>query len=185
MAQSARPAYTARPGEAIRVFRDDDGSFAIGVGRVRIVSEDDIDMAYVAAVVDDLGRLAHSPAGEAALRRGDAIGLPVLIAKPSPATEPANAWAIPDDLAAATLPEISLSSADGGSVQGTGTGCGSTILYDPADWPAGLPADEGASGDPAAPDRSAILLTMIEQANANAAGKANPLRPDWGVGLQP
>lgn len=175
MVQSIRPAYTARPGEAVRVFRDDDGSFAIGVGRVRIAASDDSDMAYVAAVVDDLGRLAHSPAGEEALRRGDAIGRPVLIRQPAAPTEPANAWAIPDDLAAAILPEVSIKSADGRTIQGTGTGCGSTIAYDPADW--------GDGDDLALPSRTDILLTMIEQANANAAGKSNPTLPDWGVRL--
>ncbi len=177
MAQSARPAYTACPGEAVQVFRDGDGSFAIGVGRVRIAVPDGEDMAYVAAVVDDLGHLAHLPAGEEALCRGDAIGYPVLIAKPSPPTEPANAWAIPDDLASAAMREISVRSADGRTIQGSGAGCGSTIVYDPADWP--------ESGDLALPSRTDILLTMIEQANANAAGKSNPLLPDWGVRLRP
>jgi hypothetical protein len=176
MAQSTRPAYTARPGEAVQVLHDGDGSFAIGMGRVRIAAPDSKDMAYVAAVVDDLGRLAHLPAGEAALCRGDTIGRPVLIAKPSPATEPPNAWAIPDDLASATMREISIRSADGGAVQGTATGCGSTIVYDPADWP--------ESGDLALPSRTDILLTMLEQANANAAGKSNPLLPDWGARLR-
>jgi hypothetical protein len=176
MAQSDRPAYTARPGEAVQVFRDGDGSFAIGVGRIRIAAPDGEDMAYVAAVVDDLGRLAHLPAGEEALCRGDAIGHPVLIVKPSPPTEPANAWAIPDDLASATMLEISVRSADGGAVQGTGTGCGSTIVYDPADWP--------EIGDLALPSRTDILLTMIEQANANAAGKSNPMLPGWGIPLR-
>jgi len=173
MAQSARPAYTARPGEAIRVFRNDDGSFAIGAGRVRIAAVDDIDMAYVAAVIDDLGRLAHTPAGEEALQRGDALGHPVLIAKPSPPADPANAWAVPDDLAAAIMSGVSVRLADGLTVQGTGTGCGSTIVYDPADWV--------ARDDLASRRRTDILLTMIEQANANAAGKSNPLLPDWGM----
>ena len=179
MTATGRPDYTARPGEAVRVFRHDDGTFAVGVGRLRIAAPAGTDMAadmvYVAAVVDDLGRLAHSAAGEAALRRGDTLGHPVLIEKPQPATEPANAWAIPDDLAAAIAPEVSIKSADGRTIQGTGTGCGSTIAYDPADW--------GDGDDLALPSRTDILLTMIEQANANAAGKSNPTLPDWGVRL--
>jgi hypothetical protein len=175
MAQSARPAYTARPGEAVRVYRDDDGSFAIGVGRVKIEAADNADMSYVVAVVDDLGRLAHSLTGEEALRRGDAIGHRVLIKQPASPTKPANAWVIPDDLAAAITPEAVVRSVDGRTIQGTGTGCGSTIVYGPADW---------ADGDDLAfPNRTEILLTMIEQANANAAGKSNPSLPDWGVQL--
>jgi hypothetical protein len=133
-------------------------------------------MAFVTAVVEDIGRIAHSPAGEEALRQGDAMGHSVLIARPSPPTEPPNAWAIPDDLAAAILPSVSVRPGDSGPVQGTGTGCGSTVVYDPADW------DE--TGDPLRPSRAAVLLTMLEQANANANGKSNPLLPDWGVPLR-
>ena len=176
MPQTSRPAYTARAGEAVQVFRNEDGSFAIGVGRIRIAAPDNGDMAFVALVVDDLGRLAHSPAGEEALRRGDAVGQTVLIEKPVPPTAPANAWTLPVDLAAAALPGISITSRNGGAAQGVGTGCGSTIVYDPADWP--------QKGDPDSPGRGDILLTMIEQANANAAGKSNPLLPDWGVRLR-
>ena len=175
MSQNARPAYTARAGEAVRVFRNEDGSFAIGVGRIRIAADSE-DMAFVAAVIDDLGRLAHSPAGEEALRRGDAIGQTILIAKSVPPTAPANAWVVPDDLAAAALPGVAITSRNGGAAQGVGTGCGSTIAYDPADWP--------QTGDLASPGRADILLTMIEQANANAAGKSNPLLADWGVRLR-
>ena len=175
MPENARPAYTARAGEAVRVFRNEDGSFAIGVGRIRIAADGE-DMAFVAAVIDDLGRLAHSPAGEEALRRGDAIGQTILIAKPVPPTAPANAWVVPDDLAAAALPGVAITSRNGGAAQGVGTGCGSTIVYDPADWP--------QTGDLASPGRADILLTMIEQANANAAGKSNPLLADWGVRLR-
>ncbi len=176
MAPRARPDYTARPGEAVRVFRNDDGSFAIGAGRIRIAAPDGEDMAFVAAVVEDLGRIAHSPAGERALRSGDELGQPVLIVKPAPPTVPANAWIVPDDLAAAMASSVSLPSPDGRTLQGAGTGCGSTIVYDPADWP--------QNGDLVTPGRTAILLAMIEQANANAAGTSNPLLPDWGVRLR-
>jgi hypothetical protein len=174
MTPSDRTPYTARPGEAVRVTRNDDGSFAIGVGRVRIVTAGDDDMRFVAEVVEDLGRVAHRPEGEAALRRGDAIGHSITIAKPAPPTEPPNAWTIPDDLAAATAAAVALASVDGRSVIGTGAGCGSTIVYNPGDW---LSADA-----PLSPTRVDILLSMIEQANANAAGASNPTRPDWDGG---
>ncbi len=81
------------------MFRDDDGSFAIGVGRIKIAPDD---ILFVNDVVSDLGRLAHAPEGEEVLRRGDAIGHTVRIVKPDPPTEPANGWILPDDLAAAT-----------------------------------------------------------------------------------
>lgn len=177
MPAGARPDYTARPGEAVRVFRDDDGSFAIGAGWLTIAAGAAADMAYVAAVVEIIGRLAHSPAGEDALRRGDALGLAARITQPAPPTQPANAWVVPDDLAAAMRPGITLGAAGGGALAGGGAGSGSTIFYDPADWP--------EDGDAGVPGRSAVLLTMIEQANANAAGKSDPSRPDWGVRLRP
>jgi hypothetical protein len=174
MTQNARPAYTARPGEAVRVFRDADGGFAIGAGRLRIAARaDGEDIGFVAAVVEEIGRLAHWPEGEAALRRGDELGLAVVIVRPSPPAHPPNAWAVPDDLAAATTAGTPLERTDGGTLHGTGTGSATTIFYDPADWPEPVGM--------ALPRRAEILLAMIEQANANAAGKSNPSLPDWGV----
>src|SRR5579863_4008085 len=93
--QPARPAYTARPGEAIFVAREADGSFAIGAGRVAIADDD---MEYVRDVVADLHRLVHLPEGETLLQKGDEIGRRVRILRPDPPTEPPNAWVLPDDL---------------------------------------------------------------------------------------
>jgi hypothetical protein len=149
-----RPPYTAHPGEAIRVFRDDDGGFAIGIGRIKIASRD---ILFANEVVRDLFRIVDLPQGEEVLRRGDAIGKPVLIKKADPPTEPPNAWIVPDDLAAAT---------------GNGVGCGSTIVYDPAQWQ--------RLDDPRSPSSDAVLLTMLRQANLNASGKSDPSSPDWG-----
>jgi len=148
------------------VFRDDDGSFAIGVGRIKIAPDD---ILFVNDVVSDLGRLAHAPEGEEVLRRGDAIGHTVRIVKPDPPTEPANGWILPDDLAAATAQADSVA---GGEPTGVGAGCGSTIVYDPADWP--------RRGDPRSPTSTRILLLLLRHANLNAAGKSNPALPDWG-----
>jgi hypothetical protein len=154
------------------VFRDDDGSFAIGVGRVKIAPDD---ILFANDVVGDLGRIAHSPQGEAVLRQGDAIGHPVLIKKADPPTEPPNGWIVPDDLAAATAQGATTGPADvgGGARAGTGAGCGSTIVYDPADWP--------RHGDPRSPTGVEILLLLLRQANTNAAGTSNPSCSDWGA----
>ena len=108
MTQSARPLCTARAGEAVRVSRNQDGSFAIGLGRIRVVADGE-DMAFVTSVVEVFGRLAHLPEGEAALRRGDELDAEILIVKPVPPTEPANAWTIPDDIAASSMPGITRS----------------------------------------------------------------------------
>jgi hypothetical protein len=166
-----RPNYTARPGEAIRVFRDEDGGFAIGRGRITIVADD---ARFVTAVVADIGRIVHSSGGEAVVRQGDALGQQVRIVKSDPPTEPPNAWITPDDLPAAAAAGIAIGrgEADGGTGRGTGAGCGSTIAYDPADWP--------RHGDPHSPSSEAVLLTMLRQANRNAAGKSDPTLPDWG-----
>src|SRR5580700_6324403 len=94
-------------------------------GRVKIASDD---VLFVNGVVADLGLIAHSAEGESVLKRGDAIGHPVLIRQANPPTEPSNAWTMPDDLTAATA---------------NGPGCGSTIVYDPAHWP--------RRGDPRSP----------------------------------
>ena len=160
-----RPDYTAQAGEAVLVFRDDDGAFAIGVGRITIASDD---IVFVNDVVADLGRLAHDAAGQAVLRDGDAMGRRVRILKPDPPTEPPNGWVIPDDLAAATAAGIVI---PGGSV-GIGQGCGSTIVYDPADWP--------RHGDSGSPTSAEILLLLLRQANLNAKGRSNPGLADWG-----
>ena len=80
-----RTPCTARPGEAVQVFRNDDGSFAIGVGRVTIAPAD---VGFVAEVVENLGRLVYTAAAAEVLQRGDAISCPVRIVKP----EPPNAW---------------------------------------------------------------------------------------------
>jgi hypothetical protein len=107
--------------------------------------------------VTDLTGIAHSAEGEELLRRGDAIGKPILIKKADPPTQPPNAWIVPDDLTAATA---------------NGPGCGSTIVYDPADWP--------RRGDARSPSSEAVLLILLRQANLNATGKSDPSSPDWG-----
>jgi hypothetical protein len=116
---NVRPSYTARPGEAVRVAREDDGSFAVGAGRVRIVSDD---LQYVDNVVNDIARLAHMVEGVEVLNRGDTIGGAVTIARPDPPTEPPNAWMLP------------------------GSGSAGTIVYDPADWP--RPGDPHSPSSP-------------------------------------
>jgi len=151
----APPSYTARPGEAVWVSRDEEGNFLLGVGRVKVASDD---LLFVNDVVADLGLIVHGPGGEEILRRGDAVGKPVVIRKADPPTEPPNAWTVPDDLTAAT----------------NGTGCGSTIVYDPVQWP--------RHGEPASMSSEAVLLMMLRQANLNASGKSDPSRPDWGDG---
>ena len=165
MAHSSEPNYSARPGEAIRVARTANGDFAIGAGRITIAAAD---IRFVTDVVGDLGRIVHIAAGAEVIRAGDARGHRVVIVKPDPPTEPRNAWIVPDDPAAATRAGVVV----GDAAAGTGRGSGSTIAYDPADWP--------WRGDPRSPSSAAILLLMLRQANRNAAGESDPNFRDWG-----
>jgi hypothetical protein len=136
----------------VRVFRDDAGNFAIGPGRVTIATTD---MRFVTDVVADFGRIVHTPSGEEVIRQGDALGHGVIIVQPDPPTDPPNGWVIPDDLALAG---------------GSGAGTGSTIAYDPADWP--------WRGDPQSPSSAEVLTRLLRQANQNAAGKSDPAARD-------
>lgn len=154
------------------MFRNTGGGFAIGRGRITI---DAADMLFVTNVIGDLGRIVHNPEGEAVIRQGDALGHRIRIVRPDPPTEPPNGWVIPDDLAAATAAGIAIDGeAEDGAKRGTGAGCGSTIAYDPADWP--------RPGDPDAPSSDAILMIMLRQANLNASGASNSAAADWGDG---
>jgi hypothetical protein len=170
MAPSPRPNYTARAGEALHIFRTDQLEFGVGNGRLKIASDDPI---FVDAVTRDIGRLAHRPEGDAALRRGDVLGRPVKIIKPDSATEPPNAWITPDDIGAASSTNAVVGKSEGGAVRGTGAGCGSTIVYNPADWP--------HPGDRDSPDSVEVLLIALRQANANAEGRSDPSASDWGT----
>jgi hypothetical protein len=167
----AKPPYTARPGEAIRVTREAEGDFAIGVGRLRIAGDD---QGHVEDVVADLHRLALRPAGQKVLEEGDTIGRQVRIERPEPPTEPPNAWVAPEDVAAAAAAGTALGRGPDGSPRfGTGAGCGSTIVYDPADWP--------FPGDSTSPSSVDVLLLLLRQANLNARGASDPGKPDWGA----
>jgi hypothetical protein len=158
-----RPDYTARAGEPVMVFREADGSFAIGLGRVVVVSDD---IVFVNGVAGDLGRLAHSAEGDAVLREGDAVGYIVRIRKSDPPTEPTNGWILSDNIAdAKTMGSTTAAIADNSTVR-IGAGCGSTIFYDPADWP--------RRGDPRSPASSEVLLRLLRQANLNATGRSEP-----------
>jgi len=151
------------------VFRGDAGDFAIGAGRVTIAATD---MRFVTDVVADLGRIVNTPSGEEIIRQGDALGHRVTIVQPDPPTEPPNGWVIPDDLAAATAAGLAIQ-VEGTPRCGTGAGCGSTIVYDPTDWP--------WRGDPHSPSSAAVLMLMLRQTNRNAEGASNPTAADWGA----
>jgi hypothetical protein len=170
MPNSGRPSYTARAGEALHIFRTLQLDFGVGNGRLTIAGDDPI---FIDAVTFDIGRLAHRPEGDAILRRGDALGHLVQIIKPDPPTEPPNAWIRPEDIGAASSTNALVGKAGGGgAIRGTGAGCSSTIVYNPADWP--------RPGYPDSPDSVEVLLIALRQANTNAEGRSDPSASDWG-----
>lgn len=142
MRASATP---VRPGYTARageaVFVSRDAGGNFAIGVGRVMVAAD-DVIFVNDVVADFGRLACSAEGEAVLREGDALGIAVRIEPPDPPTEPANGWIIPPG--------------------GAAPGAAATVVYDPADWP--------RRGDPRSPASDEVLLRLLRQANAFAAG---------------
>jgi hypothetical protein len=143
-----------------------DGLLHVGPGGHITVDAASIDFAF--SVIDDLGRIAALPDGAAVLAECDALGRRISIVKPDLPTEPPNGYIEPEDRQAATSRgrETGQTTADGEPVIGTGTGSGSRICYDPADWP--------RPGDPASPERADLLLALLRQATVNAKGADDP-----------
>lgn len=144
----ARPSYSARPNEALFIVRAADGALEVGCGRIRIARGA---VSYFRHVVAAFAHALDLPGFAAALERGDALGRGVTIMQPEVPTVPPNAWTIPESLHAAVTP---------------GVGCDSTIVYDPDDWT--------RAGDSNCPSAHEVLLSLLLQANACAAGESKP-----------
>jgi hypothetical protein len=158
------PPFEAQLPEPIRVVMGEDGLLHIGrAGNLRV---DPGDFVFAQRVVRDLGRIMAKPQGAELLRRAEQAGHPVLIAKPFAMTAPPNAWIVPDDLHAATAAGKPTGEHDaaGNPLLGSGAGCGSTIVYDPADWAA---AEGGWL-----PSAQTVLQRMLEEATMNATGSS-------------
>jgi hypothetical protein len=143
-----RPCYTARRHEALYIVRAADGALELGCGRIKIARGA---VAYFRRVAAAFADALDLPGCPEALERGDALGRAITIMQPDVPTVPPNAWTIPDALRAAVTP---------------GVGCGSTIVYDPDDW--------AREGDPCCPAAHEVLLRLLLQANACAAGECTP-----------
>jgi hypothetical protein len=143
-----RPAYSARRHEALSIVRAADGGLEVGCGRIKIVRGE---VSYFRHVVATLADALDLPGCAEALARGDGLGHTVAIMQPDVQTVPPNAWMIPNALRAAVTP---------------GVGCGSMIVYDPDDWT--------REGDPCCPAPHEVLVSLLLQANACAAGSWTP-----------
>jgi hypothetical protein len=109
---------------------------------------------YAGRIVPIVAEIARTPSNRPILEGIRASGSIVKIERPA-ATEPPNAWVIPDDLAAAA----------------NGSGCGSTIFFDPANWP--------RPGDPRSPQSVEILLGLFREAHLFASGRGELGKPGW------
>jgi hypothetical protein len=112
------------------------------------------DSAFAGAVVADLNRIRRTTAGRALFRGLAEAGCTVNVVKPSPPTDPPNAW--------------TLRPAAGGDRD-----VPIVVVYDPADWPGpselgGLPSDM-------------ILFGRLQHALAIAVGAPNLVDADEAV----
>jgi hypothetical protein len=171
----ARPSYTGRRHEALLIVRNANGMLEIGMGRVRIAPGA---IPYFRRVTMSLACVLDLPGGPDAFARGDELGLPVTIMQLPERTVPPNAWTLPDDLRAGSAAGVPIGRSDGKGDQltGSGTGCGSRIVFDPDDWPRQGDLDSSASHE--------VLLDLLLRANDYAAGSAMPptMPPRIGVG---
>jgi len=101
---------------------------------------------YAGSVASLISGISRTRTGRTLLERLRASGCPVRIERPSPPTNPPNAWA---------------RLRDAGNI-----GAGIVVAYDPADWP--NPAQRDA------PAKDVVLFRLFEHALALASGTASP-----------
>jgi len=100
---------------------------------------------YAGSVASLVAAIAGARAGRSLLERIRATGVPLRIERPTPRTDPPNAWA---------------------RLRNTGdVGAGIVVAYDPADWPNPTQHD--------APAKDVVLFRLFEHALALASGTAS------------
>lgn len=171
-AGGGRRKHTAKASAALGVFRGPDGKIHVGNPKAPVpgkITIDDRDPDFAEGVANDLNRLAHTDEG---FRKYDALNKgskPVVISKPQAKTDPPGAGTTPDDIADATQAgqPTGRKHPDGTPEQGTGKGSGTTIRYDPKDWP--------RKNDPSSPDGAKVLDGLLDNAaqDTNGQGPAN------------
>jgi hypothetical protein len=99
---------------------------------------------YAGSVANLVASIARTRSGRTVLERIRASGIPVRIERPTPRTDPPNAWA---------------------RLRHAGdTGAGMIIAYDPVDWPNPTQRD--------APAKDVVLFRLFEHVLALASGTA-------------
>lgn len=170
-AGGGRRTHKATASAALGVFRAPDGKIHVGNPKAPVpgrITIDDRDPDFAEGVANDLNRLAHTDEG---FRKYDALNKgskPVVISKPGAKTDPPGAGTAPDDIADATQAgqPTGRQHPDGTPEQGTGKGSGTTIHYDPKDWP--------RKNDPNSPDGAKVLDGLLDNAAQDTRGEVPP-----------
>jgi uncharacterized protein involved in type VI secretion and phage assembly len=173
---------TKSPKQAQFVTRASDGTLQIGgqeqgESGLRIATDDP---DFADRVVDDLDRIEQTPEGAKKIQDLKNSDKPTIIQQPETPTDPPSASIEADNPADATAKGFPMNQKgpDGRPLKGTGKGSGSTITYDPKDWP--------REGDPDSPTSDQQLSGLLDEADRNRRGRAgtapgdvnpNPLPP--------
>ncbi|MBR0679617.1 hypothetical protein GXW74_03910, partial [Roseomonas eburnea] len=116
-------------------------------------------------VANDLIDMSETPDGRRRINNAAGGSNPTVIKEPDTLTDPPTATTKPDsipDSTAAGEPTGRIDK-DGNLERGTGKGSGSTVTYDPVDWP--------REGDPNSPKSTDKLGDLLDEADANQNGQ--------------
>ena len=168
----ARRKHTKGPKNAAFVTRAPDGMLQVGArpdgGSGLLIKTEN--PAFADHVIEDLDKIRQTPEGEKKINDAILSDTPTVIQQPDAPTDPPSASTQADDPIGAIAPgfDTGRNTPDGKVIRGTGTGSGSTITYDPADWP--------RQGDPNSPTSDAQLGGMLDEAELyrNGRGGTSP-----------
>ena len=156
--------HTVPAPRAIDVSTGKDGKLRVG-GPNSVVRVDPSDPHYADKVISSLDDYNNTPEGKRKLDELQEHGKPVEFEKPPVPIDPPVADVQATEAAGSTPKgqPSGVNDKDGNPILGTGEGSGSTVRYDPRDWP--------AQGDPDSPDDQTMLDRTIDLANKNAKGE--------------
>ncbi|WP_198372838.1 type VI secretion system Vgr family protein [Roseomonas rosulenta] len=169
-----RRKHSKGPKNAAFVTRADDGTLQVGGNQegksgLRIKTEDP---DFADKVIDDLSKINETPEGRQKIADAINSDKPTVIEPPETPTDPPSASSKADNPVDATAPGFPTGQKgpDGKPVPGTGKGSGTTITYDPEDWP--------REGDPDSPTSDAQLNDLLDDAQRNRDGRAGTVKGD-------
>lgn len=161
-----RRKHSKGPKKTAFLTRADDGTLMVGAedapkSNLRIKSDSP---EFTDRVVDDLLTL-NDKGGGGKINAAMEGNKPVVITEPDALTNPPTATMKPDSIPDSTGAgePTGRFDKDGNMERGTGAGSGSTIVYDPSDWP--------RAGDPNSPTSDQKLGELLDDANANQNGE--------------